>query len=591
MADAEYDRRTGPSEPEPTDDEIEEFMKMAFVLGTSLLLPWIYFVLERANLLEFNFQGFNRSRALWLIPLFYIVAAAGTVLLFPEQLKFFWAFVPMILAQIGELAIHRADLLVGMSLPLTPRFTPVSIGGFVAVLGVAAAVSWPLRRWDTVRECQRVITDDQYALPLRSVEEASDRMRLSKVVSLGKDGSIGVVGEPDSGKTNTIETLVYQMEPAADEPVVVFEYKADYRRFLENEWSRGRDAGEDGQPEIVYLSPDSASVGWNIFLELEHGATIGELSRALFPRPGDGASEATAFFAKASRQLFVAVVTYLRGEAEARHPTNADLVGFVRSTDRDEMYDVLTESGRPDFAAARSALDPDAERQAAGVYADFQQQITDMFRGDFATEGEFSIGEFWKNPRGRILVLDVPAMQSESVKPIYRFFIDWAARHALSDDRNSYFVLDEFARLPRLRKLGDLINVGRGRRTQLILGVQSVAQVYATYGRDRGKALLSGLVQSIIMRVGDQDSADYARSQIGREPRHGTEPIHDRRGRSVGSQDVQDEEYPIAESDLTRLETGEAVVILPEGWIRGKIHSFAKIRKALARALRKIRDR
>ncbi|MFC7164864.1 type IV secretion system DNA-binding domain-containing protein [Halospeciosus flavus] len=118
-----------------------------------------------------------------------------------------------------------------------------------------------------------------------------------------------------------------------------------------------------------------------------------------------------------------------------------------------------------------------------------------------------------------------------------------------------------------------------------MLGVQSVAQLHDTYGKDRANALLSGLVQSVIMRVGDAASVEYARSQIGREEQRRSVPVHGRDGRSVGRQELQDETHPIVESDLKRLDDGEAIVVVPDGWLRGLITRFTAIRTQLERAL------
>jgi len=114
--------------------------------------------------------------------------------------------------------------------------------------------------------------------------------------------------------------------------------------------------------------------------------------------------------------------------------------------------------------------------------------------------------------------------------------------------------------------------------------VQSVAQLHDTYGKDRANALLSGLVQSVIMRVGDAASVEYAQSQIGREQQRRSVPVQDRDGRSVGRQELQDETHPIVESDLERLDDGEAIVV-PDGWLRGPIARFETGQTELERAL------
>ncbi|MFC7198437.1 type IV secretory system conjugative DNA transfer family protein [Halospeciosus flavus] len=553
------------------EDEVEIFFQIAAVMTAALLLPWVYAILERAKFYDFKFDGLHRSRALWLVPLFYLVGAVGTVLLFPAHLQLFWAFHVLLLAQIAEVLLHQAGYLTALSLPLSEQFTPLRVGSFVVVLGSAVYAAQRLRSWDTERELRRIIDDGNYVLPFQGLSAASDRMSLSRFVPLRKDRSILVLGETGAGKTETIKLFTHQMQAGTDDPFVVFDYKGEYQESFEH---------DHDHENLIYLSSTDATEYWNLFAEIEREADIDEIGRALFPH-----TDGSEFFSQAGRQLFVAVVTYLHREAQASDttPTNADLVAFVQSTDKQEMHERLTDHS--DLTAAASAIDPDSERQAAGVYANFQQVIADLFRGDFAEAGEFSIREYMDDPQGRTLLLDFPITEGDAVQPAFRFFIDWAARFALANEQDTYFVLDEFARLPGLRKIGDLINAGRGRNTQLLLGVQSVAQLHDTYGKDRANALLSGLVQSVIMRVGDAASVEYARSQIGREEQRRSVPVHGRDGRSVGRQELQDETHPIVESDLKRLDDGEAIVVVPDGWLRGLITRFTAIRTQLERAL------
>lgn len=132
----------------------------------------------------------------------------------------------------------------------------------------------------------------------------------------------------------------------------------------------------------------------------------------------------------------------------------------------------------------------------------------------------------------------------------------------------------------------EVVSVGvAGDRASLVFPRGGDHDLDDTYGRDRANALLSGLVQSVVLRVGDSASVEYARSQLGREEQQRTVPVHGREGRSIGRQELRDEAYPIAESDLKRLEDGEVIAVVPEGWMRGRLSRLADIRENLDHAL------
>lgn len=239
---------------------------------------------------------------------------------------------------------------------------------------------------------------DNFALPLNVYKSADDD------ISEWTDGAMHVprrttlaLGASGSGKSETLKHFASQLRSNPNEPVVVFDMKRDYQDFLEE---RGasiiRLSSEGSQTEL------GNSVAWNIFRDMENEQDADEIARALFP----DSRSSKDFFDTAGRQLFAANLKYLNREID--DPTNADLIRYWQRATPEKMYENLTRDGHEDLRAAASAINPDADGQTAGVFASAQQQVQDLFVGDFAKEGYFSIREYMANPQGRILVLDYP---------------------------------------------------------------------------------------------------------------------------------------------------------------------------------------
>nr|WP_281177907.1 type IV secretion system DNA-binding domain-containing protein [Halalkalicoccus paucihalophilus] len=291
-----------------------------------------------------------------------------------------------------------------------------------------------------------------------------------------------------------------------------------------------------------------------------------ELARGLFPDEGGD------FWTGAARQLFAATLKYIR--RDVTDPDSADLVRYWQRTPPEKMHEKLTRDGHEDLAAAASAINPDTERQAGSVFATAQQQITDLFVGDFAESGEFSIREYMENPDGRVLVLDYPTRQSGTIAPVFRYLIDQAIMHGMDDpDRSTYYLLDEIEHLDTtIKRLGELINVGRGVNCQAILSLQSIAQLEDTYGKERAHALLSGMITVIRLRVADVESVNFLRETVGTSFEQYTRNSGDSR---TPNESEEKEEYQFAKGDFRNFDLGEAVICRQgKGWVHGQIKMF-----------------
>jgi Type IV secretion-system coupling protein DNA-binding domain len=423
----------------------------------------------------------------------------------------------------------------------------------VAAIGGTVGLAYGVKR--KVYPPMPTPDEETFVLPikLKSGDAEDISSRFVRGVQIPRR-SLLTLGASGAGKSETLKHFVDQLQNDPNEPVVVYDHKTDYQDFLDErgvdmiQLSSGGSADENGAP-----------IAWNIFAEIETEEDADELARALFPeQSGD-------FWNAAGRQLFAAILKYLRRELE--DPDNAELVDYFSRATPEKMHEHLTRDGHEDLTATASAINPETERQAGSVFATAQQQVTDLFVGDFAESGEFSIREYMQDPDGRVLVLDYPTRQSGTIAPVFRYLIDQAIMHGIDDpDRSAYYLLDEIEHLDAtIKRLGELINVGRGVNCQAILSLQSVAQFEDTYGRERAHALLSGMITVIGLRTADDESVDFLREAIGTSFEEYTRSSGDDR---TPSEREQREEYRFAKGDLRNFDPGEAVICRQgEGWV------------------------
>lgn len=373
--------------------------------------------------------------------------------------------------------------------------------------------------------------------------------------------SILVAGAPGSGKTEAAKHLVQQLLFDRDSLVLVYDHKSDFQEFFETL-----------NIDYIHISMTGSSTRWNLFREFDDAQDVDEFARALFPELSGGDND---FFDDMARQVFAACLKMLMYHMDESELSNATVRTYFQRRGAEDVFEDL--NNYPQFRAAASAIDVETSpKQAQGVYASVQRIVNQVFVGDFGeapADGEgFAIREHIKDPQGTPIVLDFPKESGQSTKPIFRFLIDHAAMFAMQDtDEYSYFVLDEFAQIPHLRRLEELVNVGRGEQVVTLVTLQSVQQLHQNYGREGGEAILAGLVSMILLRPNDPETVEFYRSAIGEDFTEYTQHIEEDMWEHERREVKEVEEPPFSTGEIRRWDPGVGVIVKQAGWLHGYI--------------------
>jgi type IV secretory pathway TraG/TraD family ATPase VirD4 len=135
------------------------------------------------------------------------------------------------------------------------------------------------------------------------------------------------------------------------------------------------------------------------------------------------------------------------------------------------------------------------------------------------------------------------------------------------------------AQVPALSRLDELVNVGAGRNIQVLVTLQSVAQLRDGYGRDAAEAILSGFLSTILLRCGDSASVEFVRERIGTQFVERTANVEKasvgsqgrRRQKTIRRETKPSEEHPFAKGEITEWNPGEGVVVRSDSWASGRI--------------------
>jgi type IV secretory pathway TraG/TraD family ATPase VirD4 len=374
------------------------------------------------------------------------------------------------------------------------------------------------------------------------------------------------VGGTGCGKTTLFYHFVSQLKAnmTADDVMIIFDSKGDFYSKFFNE---RKDAVIGNSSQYA-----AASAKWNIFREILADGwdderivpNAQEICKSLFADRTDG-NNSNPFFPNAARDLLAAIlISYIRAgrRDKAKGGTfvqdcfnNLELRDLLNSTDG--QYIINSLKPHEDLKSVASYIKGD-NGQSQGVLSEMYSVTRDVLIGVFAGKGLFSMRDFVRKKGGRTLFVEYDLAIGSVLGPIYSLLFDLALSEALGRTKsngNVYFVIDELKLLPHLKHLDDGINFGRSLGVKILVGLQNIEQLKATYQEANARNIIYGFSSVFAFRSNDPVTREYASTLFGKNI-----IVESYQGFDGLSRDDKREGNVVEDWDLSGLSVGEAIV-------------------------------
>ena len=331
------------------------------------------------------------------------------------------------------------------------------------------------------------------------------------------------VGSTGSGKSVLIKMLMRSVlnNEALNQGTraVVYDAKQDILPFLH---------GLVSPRQIKILHPfDERGWAWDIATDVASPLAARQIASILVPEPSQMAG-ADQFFNEAARELVMAAMIALMHSPKAEDWTLRDLLLLV--LDEHDLNQALEQTNihTAKRIQKRYLLNIDS-RTKSNILATLSTKlgVYEPIAAAWETNPRrLSIREWSQG--SSILVIGNDERARASLDPINRALFQRIAEETLGLPEQSravteagrartWIFLDEFREAGKLNGLRSLLNKGRSKGACLVLGCQDIEGVRAVYGPHEGGELLSQCLHTVILNVGNPETAQWAANLFGAE--------------------------------------------------------------------------
>ncbi|MHB1075564.1 type IV secretion system DNA-binding domain-containing protein [Thiobacillus sp.] len=306
-------------------------------------------------------------------------------------------------------------------------------------------------------------------------------------------GTVGV------GKSQAITRMLDILQADGHRAVIADASGIFYSRYA------GRDA--------VLLNPyDRRSVSWSPLADIDSPEDCAAMARSIVP---DGHGNDASW-----HQYAQVILDAVLRHVWSSNGTTGEFVRLATWASTDELREVLPPG------PVMALLDPGSERMFSNARSIIGAHLQPFSSLDpRAGRDAFSIRRHITDSQGWVFVT-YKQSQLAAMKPLIAAAIDVASRAVLdlppavgdrSQQRRTWFILDEMPLLGRITSLLTLLTNGSKHGAAVLCGLQAISALRATYGRDDAQTILATLGTWLTLRVPDPETARFMSEAISDE--------------------------------------------------------------------------
>lgn len=310
-----------------------------------------------------------------------------------------------------------------------------------------------------------------------------------------------IEGKTGAGKTQAINAMMRKVRERGQAAIIADPAGGYLARF--------------GQTGDIILNPfDRRTVDWSPFAEIEAEYDYRRIAKAAIP---DGIGENEQW----TNHAQVLFAECMRAMHKAGMASTKKLLYYVTAADQSELAQLLGDS------PASVLTKPGNERMLGSVRSSAGTPLANWVY--LADQGTFSVRKWVRasDAERRWLFLTYTDAQMAELRNLVACWLELAIVEGLSlnesQQRRLWYVMDELDSLGKITSLRAGLTKLRKYGGVCVSGLQTVAQLRTTYGRDEAQTLLSCMTTKLILKAGDGETAKYFENEIGQQEVERTE--------------------------------------------------------------------